>query len=82
MKQNNKALKMKMQAEDRAARYAEAGININTGSMWHNPWTGGAEYDADNYGPGLVWNCDLCGEQIIEDDTCPDCDWTLEEQEG
>ena len=51
-------------------------------SMWHNPWTGAPEYDVSNHGPGLVWNCDCCGEQIIEDDTCPDCNWTLEEQEG
>jgi len=78
----SKASKMKMQAEERAERYREAGIAVNNSSMWHNPWTGGAEYDVDNHGPGLYWTCELCDETIIEDDTCPDCDWTLEEQEG
>jgi len=78
----NEALRMRIKAEERAERYRDAGIKINESSMWHNPWTGGAEYDVDNYGPGLVWICDLCGEQIIEDDTCEDCDWTLDEQEG
>ncbi len=77
----NKALRMKMKAEERDARLAELGVKINQSSMWHNPYTGAAEYDVEAYGPGLVWICDLCGEQIIEDDTCEDCDWTLDEQE-
>lgn len=72
---------MKMKAEERDARLAELGVKINQSSMWHNPYTGAAEYDVEAYGPGLVWICDLCGEQIIEDDTCEDCDWTLDEQE-
>ena len=78
----NEALRMRIKAEELAERYRDAGIKVNESSMWHNPWTGAAEYDTANYGPGIFWICDLCGEQIIEDDTCQDCNWTLDEQEG
>ena len=50
--------------------------------MWHNPWTGAAEYDVKAYGPAY-WDCD-CGERVYEggDDVCEECGLTVDEQEG
>ena len=78
----NEALRMRVKAEERAERYRDAGIKINENSMWHNPWTGGAEYDVDNYGPGS-WDCD-CGARVYMcgDETCEECGSTYEEMEA
>ena len=79
----NEALRMRVKAEERAERYRDAGIKINESSMWHNPWTGGAEYDVDNHGPSY-WDCENCGERVYEggDDVCEECGLTYEEQKG
>ena len=77
----NEALKMRIKAEEMAERYREAGIKVNESSMWHNPWTGAAEYDTANYGPDY-WECD-CGASNHEcDDECFDCGLSIDEQEG
>ena len=77
----NEALRMRVKAEERTARLAELGVKMNESSMWHNPWTGAAEYDTANYGPAY-WECD-CGASVIEcDDECQDCGLSIDEQEG
>ena len=77
----NEALRMRIKAEELAERYRDAGIKVNESSMWHNPWTGAAEYDTANYGPAY-WECD-CGASVIEcDDECQDCGLSIDEQEG
>ncbi len=77
----NEALRMRVKAEELAERYRDAGIKVNENSMWHNPWTGAAEYDVDNYGPSY-WECD-CGMSVHEsDDECHDCGLSIDEQEG
>ena len=76
----NKALRMKMKAEERDARLAELGVKINQSSMWHNPYTGAAEYDVEAYGPSY-WDCEDCGVRVYEggDDVCEECESTYEE---
>jgi len=77
----NEALRMRIKAEELAERYRDAGIKVNESSMWHNPWTGAAEYDTANYGPDY-WECD-CGASNHEcDDECFDCGLSIDEQEG
>jgi rubrerythrin len=79
----NEALRMRVKAEEMAERYRDAGIKINENSMWHNPWTGAAEYDVNNYGPSY-WVCEDCGVRVYEggDDVCEECGLTYEEMEA
>ena len=79
----NEALRMRVKAEERTARLAELGVKMNESSMWHNPWTGAAEYDVDNYGPSY-WVCEDCGVRVYEggDDVCEECGLTYEEMEA